>query len=106
MEIRLQSENILSYFDFEKPKEQRKWKINPDWSYCDFIKGGEKHNFETAEEQLMYFLKKIQSTTSSWAWRNTGEGIKHRHQGHQGGGEGRFHSAGEHEIYKCELIGM
>jgi len=101
LEIRLQEENILSYFD--KTNEPRKWKINPDWSYCDYIRGGDKYNFASKEDLLLHFLTKIQRSTGSWPWRNTGIGVKYRHQAHQGGaggGESRWHS--EAEIYECE----
>ncbi|CAL8108692.1 unnamed protein product [Orchesella dallaii] len=98
LEIRLQDENILSYFD--KTNEPRKWKINPDWSYCEYIRGGK--TFETKEDLLLHFLEKIQGATPSWPWRNTRIGIRYRHQAHQAGvgGESRWHS--EAEIYECE----
>ncbi|ODM90179.1 Voltage-dependent calcium channel subunit alpha-2/delta-4, partial [Orchesella cincta] len=63
-------EDILSYF--EEINEPRKWKINPDWSYCDYIQDGEKYKFSSKEDLLLNFLRKIQRANGSWLWRENG----------------------------------
>ncbi|XP_066251925.1 voltage-dependent calcium channel subunit alpha-2/delta-3 isoform X2 [Euwallacea similis] len=40
------------------------WTIHPDWQYCRYL--DDKHYFETAEEEFMYFLKKMEGP--GWKW--------------------------------------
>ncbi|XP_050299569.1 voltage-dependent calcium channel subunit alpha-2/delta-3 isoform X2 [Anthonomus grandis grandis] len=40
------------------------WTIHPDWHYCRYL--DEKHYFETAEEEFLHFLKKMEGP--GWKW--------------------------------------
>ncbi|ODM90180.1 Voltage-dependent calcium channel subunit alpha-2/delta-4 [Orchesella cincta] len=70
LDTRSKEEDILSYF--EEINEPRKWKINPDWSYCDYIQDGEKYKFASKEDLLLHFIRKSQRSTGSWLWRENG----------------------------------
>ncbi|KAF7266188.1 hypothetical protein GWI33_020469 [Rhynchophorus ferrugineus] len=40
------------------------WTIHPDWQYCRYL--DDKHYFETAEEEFLHFLKKMEGP--GWKW--------------------------------------
>ncbi|XP_073994838.1 voltage-dependent calcium channel subunit alpha-2/delta-3-like isoform X3 [Rhodnius prolixus] len=42
------------------------WRIHPDWVYCDYHWKYE-HNFNTTEDKLLHFLKRIDSP--DWQWK-------------------------------------
>jgi len=71
----------------------KRWMVNPDWTYCEYIRGG--HHFDNKEDLLIHFLQQIQKARGSWAWRNTGVGIKTRHSG----GKEKILDG---DIYSCE----
>ncbi|CAG7830444.1 unnamed protein product [Allacma fusca] len=67
--------DVVKLFDVQKDTNPRKWKLHPDWSYCWYIKtpeGKERTKDKSAQENLlMYFIKKIQTTThKNWMWKN------------------------------------
>ncbi|XP_060872054.1 voltage-dependent calcium channel subunit alpha-2/delta-3 isoform X2 [Metopolophium dirhodum] len=45
---------------------QDKWKIHPNWVYCDYFHSSER-KFENPEEKLLHFMEKIFSP--DWEWR-------------------------------------
>ncbi|VVC42026.1 Hypothetical protein CINCED_3A004436 [Cinara cedri] len=45
---------------------QDKWKIHPNWVYCDYFHSSER-KFENPEKKLLHFMKKIFSP--GWEWR-------------------------------------
>jgi hypothetical protein len=80
----------------DHPNESvRKWKLNPNWHYCKFIRT--EKSFENPEDLLIHFLRAIQSSTTNWGWKNTGVGITKavRHSARQ------RHL--DEEIYECKL---
>jgi hypothetical protein len=67
--------NVTQFF--EAPGELRQWKVNPDWTYCEYIRG-EHPEFKDKtkkEDLVLHFLREIQKAQTSWAWKNTGVGI-------------------------------
>jgi len=67
--------NVSQYF--EGPRELRQWKVNPDWTYCEYIRGGgsREEKDKTKEGLVIHFLREIQNAKNSWAWSNTGIGV-------------------------------
>lgn len=54
--LHARGDNIVNYF------QGQRWRIHPEWLYC-------KHStkpFDTAEEELLYFLKRMSSP--GWKW--------------------------------------
>ncbi len=96
-EIRLDEKNTDVTNFFEKPNELRKWRLNPDWTYCEYVQRDQDNDnltFTSKEESLLHFLRKIQKAQNSFKWRNTKIGIKKQ-----------IGRGGEHkprEIYSCE----
>lgn len=85
--IKDKKENVVEFFDaiksydnnkYPKVKYVRRWGLNPDWKYCEFLGGARTSTgllINNKEDLLLYFLKKIQGTSwtnSSTAWKNTG----------------------------------
>jgi len=68
IELRLANTDWLSYL--EQPSEPRRWRLNPDWEYCEMIKG-DMTDLNSPEDILLYFLKKRRSADKYWSWRNT-----------------------------------
>lgn len=85
--------DLTEYFDQDG---ERNWQLNPDWTYCEIFRG-EKMKFDTPEDLLLHFLRLIRSSPNSWAWKNTGVGIKLRH------GDKNKHFDGM--IYSCKYWG-
>jgi hypothetical protein len=96
MELRRDIQQGMDVTSFFGPPDSsasnRKWMINPDWTYCEYVRGGV--HFDNKEELLLHFLKQIQKAKGSWAWRNTGVGIKPRHAAKDKVLDG--------DIYSCE----
>lgn len=97
MEIRRdgQGRNVTHFF--EAPDEPRRWRVNPDWTYCEYIRGAHPSYNNNKEGVTMipvklglwirqrinfclglilHFLREIQLANHSWPWRNTGLGNK------------------------------
>lgn len=84
---------------FEKPNEARRWSLNPDWTYCEYIQRDQDNDnltfsLKSKEDVMLHFLRKIQNAKNSWKWRNTNVGIK---KPIVRGGEQR-----PREIYSCK----
>lgn len=80
MEIRRdgQGRNVTHFF--EVPEERRRWKVNPDWTYCEYIRGAPPEFKDNKEGLVLHFLREIQQANHSWPWRNTGIGLTRRSQ--------------------------
>ncbi|CAL8093183.1 unnamed protein product [Orchesella dallaii] len=95
LEIRLdaQQKNVSTFFD--KPNEPRKWRLHPDWTYCEYIRGGpqKKEDKLSKEDILIQFLQKIQLAKGSWPWRN----IKY-------GNKNTYVPTPPSEIYSCDKL--
>ncbi|XP_035710380.1 voltage-dependent calcium channel subunit alpha-2/delta-3 isoform X2 [Folsomia candida] len=78
MEIRRdgQGRNVTHFF--EAPDEPRRWRVNPDWTYCEYIRGAHPEFRDNKEGLILHFLREIQQANTSWPWRNTGIGITRR----------------------------
>lgn len=77
-EIRLAQDNNLTRF-FDSPREPRRWRLNPDWTYCDFIRGDLPIYRRDKEGLFLHFLKEIQNANTSWQWKTTKPAIKMKH---------------------------
>lgn len=60
---------------FERLNEPRRWRLNPDWTYCEYIHRDSGNDNTTVnakykEDLMIHFLRRIQSAEKSWAWRN------------------------------------
>ena len=43
-----------------------RWKLHPDWVYCEYNYGGTRDRlFETPEENMMHFLKRLDEVSTS-----------------------------------------
>ena len=64
--IRDNVHNVSKFFDVQGPGQPRKWKLHPDWTYCEYIRTpparenkGDKPKDKFAHENLlMEFIRK------------------------------------------------
>jgi hypothetical protein len=98
---REQGHDVVSYFD-EINTTERKWMINPNWNYCEYVRGGTQ--FDSKEELLLHFIRKIQSAKKGWKWKNTGVGIKQRHNNHANNGKVKNKGVVEGDVYECNCF--
>ncbi|XP_016845340.1 voltage-dependent calcium channel subunit alpha-2/delta-3 isoform X2 [Nasonia vitripennis] len=60
-EIRHAKVNVTQYFKGDR------WKVHPDWTYCEYYFESEKW-FGTPEERVLHFL--VQAHNPGWKWRS------------------------------------
>lgn len=71
---------LRSFLSVSKYFAGDKWKVHPDWTYCEYLFDSIK-NFETPEERIQHFLNL--ASGPGWKWRSIRPKLdKANHQKH------------------------